>query len=401
MVKKGILLLSISIFLLFNTCQKASSPEAPRERAAREQKILLVRWEKVAELWWSKKFKEAIKFCEDYLSQNPKAPDRDKAQFALAYLWYDYNNLDRDYQKALQEFQKFLSEYPDSELYPEAQYWLANTYYNLCQYRNAIREYQKIKHRYLEEEDKLMKRKWCKWCYGGGKAHKTAVFLIGYIYDEEYGDFEKALLYYNDVYQNSPDSVARIKAKERIRAVLRKIEQRVLRALPLIEYEPVVDIWHDLDFGKAWRVCETALSTVSLQEKEKVLFAQIFLTLDPRSPYRNPKEAVNKLGKLSKEASQARVIRKALFWAGILALEERNYPLAISFFKKLGAKFPESYLARRATFRIANIYHDMGQLKRAKEIYQALLPKIKNEKLKRLVEMNLADIEKEVSFNEK
>lgn len=49
------------------------------------------------------------------------------------------------HQSAIQEFQKFLQNYPDSGLAANAQYWLGEAHYGARQYEQAVREFETVR----------------------------------------------------------------------------------------------------------------------------------------------------------------------------------------------------------------------------------------------------------------
>lgn len=50
----------------------------------------------------------------------------------------------RDYNQAISDFKRFLKNYPDSTLAPNAQYWIGYAYYALKDYKSAIAQQQKL-----------------------------------------------------------------------------------------------------------------------------------------------------------------------------------------------------------------------------------------------------------------
>lgn len=50
----------------------------------------------------------------------------------------------RDYNEAVSGFKRFLKNYPDSALAPNAQYWIGYSYYSLKDYKSALAQQQKL-----------------------------------------------------------------------------------------------------------------------------------------------------------------------------------------------------------------------------------------------------------------
>lgn len=114
-----------------------------------------------------------------------------------------YNTAYRDlirgnYQLALQGFQQFMQQFPNSELADNAQYYIGEVYYAQGRYQNAIEEYEKVS----------------KW-YRQGDKTPSALLKIGYSYiniDEP----EQGKLYLNQVIKDHPDSEEANLAKGRL-----------------------------------------------------------------------------------------------------------------------------------------------------------------------------------------
>jgi tol-pal system protein YbgF len=68
-----------------------------------------------------------------------KKQDKEKA-YSAAYQTFKEGN----YDKAMTEFQKFLTDYPDSEYSDNAQFWIGECYFFKKNYEQAILEYEKV-----------------------------------------------------------------------------------------------------------------------------------------------------------------------------------------------------------------------------------------------------------------
>ena len=68
-----------------------------------------------------------------------KKQDKEKA-YSAAYQTFKEGN----YGKAMTEFQKFLTNYPDSEYSDNAQFWIGECYFFKKNYEQAILEYEKV-----------------------------------------------------------------------------------------------------------------------------------------------------------------------------------------------------------------------------------------------------------------
>ncbi|MBI5599070.1 MAG: tol-pal system protein YbgF, partial [Deltaproteobacteria bacterium] len=56
----------------------------------------------------------------------------------------DLVRVNKDYEKGLQAFERFLSLYPDHELSDNAQYWIGEAYYATGDWEKAILEFNKV-----------------------------------------------------------------------------------------------------------------------------------------------------------------------------------------------------------------------------------------------------------------
>lgn len=70
--------------------------------------------------------------------------------FRAAYRFY----MEGDYDTAIAGFQKFLADFPDSDLAGAAQYWIAESLANVEEYEIAIQEYDRLLQKY-PQSDKL------------------------------------------------------------------------------------------------------------------------------------------------------------------------------------------------------------------------------------------------------
>lgn len=104
-----------------------------------------------------------------------------------------YNTAYRDlirgnYELALQGFQQFVTQYPNSELLDNAQYWIGEVYYAQGRYQNAIDEFEKV----------------VKW-YRNGDKTASALLKIAYSYIN-IDEIEQGKLYLEEVLKDFPDS---------------------------------------------------------------------------------------------------------------------------------------------------------------------------------------------------
>jgi tol-pal system protein YbgF len=102
------------------------------------------------------------------------------------------------YDQAAKSFRSFLADYPSSKFADNAQYWLGESYYVTRNFDNAMREFDKLVTEHPESQ-KLT----------------HALLKIGYIHDE-LGQKEKARVVLTDLTQNYPHSTAAGLAAKRL-----------------------------------------------------------------------------------------------------------------------------------------------------------------------------------------
>lgn len=108
-------------------------------------------------------------------------------------------------EQARKHFRNFIDEYPDSQLVPNAWYWLAETYYTEKDFPQAILGFRQILDKFPEDP----------------KA-PDALLKIGYSY-ERLNDFRNALFYLGVLTQDYPDSSAARKASDLIPELKSKV----------------------------------------------------------------------------------------------------------------------------------------------------------------------------------
>lgn len=125
--------------------------------------------------------------AEDSTAQPPQqsfAVDQSRELYNTAYRDLIRGN----YQLALHGFQQFVSQYPNSDLADNAQYWIGEVYYAQGRYPNAIDEFEKV----------------VKW-YRDGDKTPSALLKIGYAY-LNINETDQGKIYLEEVIQDYPDS---------------------------------------------------------------------------------------------------------------------------------------------------------------------------------------------------
>lgn len=140
----------------------------------------------------------AIDTGADTLSgESGGSPDQARELYNTAYRDLIRGN----YQLALQGFQQFLQQFPNSELADNAQYYVGEIYYAQGRYPNAIDEYEKVTSSY-RSSDKIA----------------AALLKIAYSYIN-IGETEQGKLYLQQVIREYPDSEEANLAKGRMAAL--------------------------------------------------------------------------------------------------------------------------------------------------------------------------------------
>jgi tol-pal system protein YbgF len=94
---------------------------------------------------------------------------------------------DGRYEEARRSFERFLTEYPDSQLAGHGQYWLAETYYVGQDFPAALPEFQKVVEAYPASRkvpDALLKIGYCQYELGEYAAARSALSQVTGNYPE-------------------------------------------------------------------------------------------------------------------------------------------------------------------------------------------------------------------------
>lgn len=92
------------------------------------------------------KHDQALAAFKHYLALYPKSEFAHNAQYWLG----EINFVNRNYKEAIQEFQKVVSQYPESAKIPDALLKQGYSYYEIKEWDNAKRVLQEIKNRYQQ-----------------------------------------------------------------------------------------------------------------------------------------------------------------------------------------------------------------------------------------------------------
>ncbi|MFH1612118.1 MAG: tetratricopeptide repeat protein [bacterium] len=386
-IKKISFLLFIINIVLFLGCQKIVKNESGEIQSANSQTELLICFEKIENLWREKQFNKAIIFCQKYIKENVNAKDVDKAQYALGYLYYDYNNINRDYNKAILEFKKVIEFYPKSDLKANAQYWIAMSYHNINQLKKAVEEYEKLEKEYPKSP----------WTYGGqygnNDVYMAGLYWAGILNQQEYTDYEKALLYYSKVFQKSQSGRGKDKALSNIRTCFRSIEQEVMKYTPLITYKEIDKMWFDyLEFEESLKICKENLTKDS-ENKENIIYATAFLKFDYRNPERDLEMSKKDFENFIVQFPQSNLCDDALFWVSMYYYEKNNYKKCIETCQKILNNYPECQFKERIKYRIAKIYEEnYKNYQESLKMYNELLKSTKSSSLKKVIEKSIEQI---------
>jgi TolA-binding protein len=166
-----VLVLSILYLLLIVDCSK---PKSEQELFKQADKALA-----------EGKFNDAVKAYKDIARFFPKSSESPQAQFLMGITYLDKLN---DSTNAEGSFKKLLKDYPDFDLerklYDQAQDAQSNNKSEL-----AIKMYEQIINLFPQSPND----------------HK-AQFLIGFVYSEQLGDYQKAKEAYRKVIEKYPNS---------------------------------------------------------------------------------------------------------------------------------------------------------------------------------------------------
>lgn len=319
-------------------------------------------------------YEQAVKMFKSLIrSYQQRTPHKEQslqpyAQFQLGLTYYR----DRQYKKASQAFDLFLSENPKSTLEgasaDEALYWQARARYELKDYRRTIESVERLisqfpdsKLRYKAEFFRAESTYWL------GRTRKN---------------FANARAMYQNILNIYPTYEWAEKCQYGIGWTYFS-EAELMRDKNQSEaysyYRNAIDAWKkvisDYRNGESDDKAQYHIGIAYLNTKDYDAAIESFQTV--RMKYRNSDLADN-----------------ALYRIGWAYYKKENYATAIDFYRKMSSEHPSSILLPNAVFGIANCYFKQGKYEMAIKHYQIVVKNYPNTKMS----IHEAGIEKQIDL---
>jgi len=272
----------------------------------------------------------------------PKGTPRDQYDWAMQFF------LAKEYPKAIGEFKKFIKAYPQSELAPDAQYYIGRSYEESREYYAAFSAYQKVIDIYPRSEltDEIIERQYRigNLYFSGEKEKVLGVAIIPAI--------DKALEIFEKVVNNSPYGKYADLAQFKIGECYKKNAQ----------YKEAAEA-----FGKI--VGDYPKSLLYEQAKYEVASCTYKMSLKPHYDQAPTEEAIKEFeefvkikdkGETVKDAEEALVRlqeRKAesLYETGHFYESSKHYESAIIYYREIVDDYPKTSWAKKAFNKVTEL----------------------------------------------
>lgn len=272
----------------------------------------------------------------------PKGTPREQYDYAMRFY------LAKDYAKAISEFKKLTRVYPQSELAPDAQYYIGRSYEERKEYYAAFLAYQKVIDIYPRSEltDEIIERQYRigNLYFSGQKEKLLGIAFVPAI--------DKALEIFDKVVANSPYGKYADLAQFKIGESYKKNGQ----------YKEAAEA-----FGKI--VSDYPKSLLYEQAKYEVSFCTYRMSLKPSYDQEPTEEAIKGFEEFVKVREQSDTVKDAE--KALLTLQERkaeslyntarfyekskHYESAIVYYKEALNSYPKTSWAKKAFAKITEL----------------------------------------------
>jgi len=372
--------------------------------------------------------KNAIALLKDerkVIEGRAKTPLAIQAQFRVAELyWRDLNTP----QKAVEEFEKLIAEYPHSSVTPEAQWWIGYIYgKKLYKYEQAISAYQKVIQNYptsnfavesqfqigniYKDQGKYQEALqaflniateypsfwrlsavfyWQGVCYEHLKDYSNAInsyrtFVTVYLPEADYarlgdiGKYKESKLKIEDEIENK----IRLLTQDMPRVEFQKAEELSQKeeylAIPPI-YRKIIRIAPDSQYAKKAREqLKNAELMAAIQRWQNIInkqpdsFAAILAQFQIADTYdekfQDYRKAIGEYQRIVTTSQYPSWAAKALYKIGSIRYNLEDTKEAIETFTKLIAEYPESTEAMMASYQLGEIYRSLNKYVDALKFY--------------------------------
>lgn len=172
---------------------------------------------------------KAAEVFRKVIENAPYGEYADKAQFKLGFSF----EKSRRYDEAVAEYKKLLKEYPESELVDEAKYRIALCLYKFSRPSDyddsaALEAKQNFENFVKEHPDSLMKEKAQQRLRELNERESRKIFDIARFYERQ-GNFESAIIYYQEIIDKYPQTKWAQEAGEKIEELNKQQDNKVIR----------------------------------------------------------------------------------------------------------------------------------------------------------------------------
>jgi TolA-binding protein len=341
----------------------------------------------------------AASLFRQYLRQNTSGKHVDATHYALGWTYFKQGN----YQDAITEFRTFLREYREADGFvpyrTDAQLRLADSYYALKRYPEAIQAYQQVGGE--DSDDYALFQIGQAYNNAGESLDAIATFRtligdfpesdwkeeaqynLGYLYflSENY---DQAIAAYETLIRNYPRDPLAAKSQYGIGDALYNAG-RLDDAVDA--YEKVLNTYPSSPFASdAAAGIQVALIALD-DEQRAAAIVDAFTAQNPSSPladelrFRQAEvkfqtgrtdEALADFQRFVRESQNLQLLPDAYFYIGSILVDRRNPAEAESYFQQIVSRYPDSPRRPEASLRLGQIYLDQGRHQEALDLYRAL-----------------------------
>lgn len=274
---------------------------------------------------------------------NPKysVKDTPEDQFDLAMGFYK----EKDYKRAIGEFQKLMHYYPKAELAPSAQYYIGRSYEDLEDYYQAFLAYQKTfdSYPFTEKVDEIVEREYRigNLFLTGHKAKILGVAILPAI--------DKAIEIFNKVVENAPYSSYAPLAQFKIGEAYKKagdFNSAILEFQKLLDNYPDSALVDDAKYEIAYATYKASLKPYYDQAPTDAAIAQFeeFAKGDQKEKLGD--EAADTLQKLRERKAES-IYETAFFYE-----RQKHYESALIYYNEILKSYSDTSCATKVVARV-------------------------------------------------
>ena len=251
--------------------------------------------------------------------------------------------LDKYYQKdfdaAIQEFADFLTLYPKSELAPNCQYWLAESYYSLDKKSQALSEFEKVVKQYPGSDKAKDAKVKMKMIVDARKSSNSSQEVKSYkAIRKSYlvGKYRKAIKEFNEYLVNFPASTYAPNAYYWKAECYYSLE----------EFEKAIEVFQQILklFPESEKANHAKVKIKMSQEKLGIVeyTPQELLYKESYRLYESKKfeQAIASFQRYIKEYPTTSLVENCLYWIGECYYAMEDYPQAKSYFLQTMQRYP-------------------------------------------------------------